>query len=73
MRDIKLLTQTARAIWGNGKLVRRIRTGASGAAFYAGDKLLNGQAVDDLVNDGWLISTGQRTAYMEHLPPYAGV
>lgn len=71
MRDIKLLSETARAIWNNGGSVRGVRTGASGVEIYAGDKRLNTQAVIDLLADGWLTSVDKHNARMDQLPPFA--
>jgi hypothetical protein len=65
------LVATAREIHANGGLVRTVRTEIIGARFVAGQRPLNGQAVADLLNDGWLIPDGPRDYRMDVIPSFA--
>ena len=55
MRDISLLTATLCQIRDNGAgFARRVQASPHGFVWYAGAVRLNGQAVADLIGDGWL-------------------
>lgn len=71
MRDLSLLAETARLIQANGGRIRTVRTESIGARFVAGEHQLNGQAVGDLLNDGWLTPDGPRDYRMDTIPSFA--
>ena len=55
MRDLKLLAVTLLAIRELGADgARFVRDGRASPTWYAGSQPLNTQAVQDLLNDGWL-------------------
>jgi hypothetical protein len=67
MRDLDQLHATMAAIQAAGGVVRTVRLGG-GAKFLAGATELNGQAVADLMNDGWLIPDGPRDLRLVYVP-----
>lgn len=72
MRDLILLAATLRAIRRSGG-ANRAPAGQSGYAWLAGSAPLNGQAVQDLIEDGWLILEGQGTRLVvDAWPSFAG-
>ncbi len=54
MRDIPRLAATLRQIAAEGGLARRLSARPRGFTWCAGPTVLNGQAVSDLIADGWL-------------------
>lgn len=58
MRDMNEMAETLRAVWQHGQgIARRLPACPKGFTWFAGDKRLNGQAVSDLMADGWLFTT----------------
>jgi hypothetical protein len=75
MRDITLMTITLHAIRTLGDGAARVVHGATGPdlSWYAGPQPLNGQALWDLVGDGWLVmAADRRTVRLEAWPSFAG-
>lgn len=74
MRDIALLRFTLRAMreLGNNE-ARLVRVTRNHHAWYAGPQPLNGQAVQDLIADGWVkrLDNG-RTLTIDAWPLFAG-
>lgn len=62
MRDPELMADTLRLIRQNGGVATMLRSSSSELRrWHAGDVRLNGQAVTDLLNDGWIESTSDLT------------
>ena len=59
MRDLALLRFTLQAIRDLGQGIARLQqVSRSHRAWYAGPQPLNGQALQDLLDDGWLRKSG---------------
>lgn len=71
MQDIFLMTQTAHKIMAAKGWVKTVRSDSGRVHFLAGATVLNGQAVADLVNSGWLKPYGALDLFMDTLPPFA--
>lgn len=55
MRDITLMADTLRSVWMHGEgRAECLPACPRGVVWVAGDRRLNGQAVADLLADGWL-------------------
>ena len=75
MRDITLMSITLHAIrtLGDGQGRRGHGAGGPDVYWYAGPQPLNGQALWDLVNDGWLaMADDRRSVRLKAWPSFAG-
>ena len=72
MRDIPLLAVTLCEIAAEGGFARRLAARPRGFAWFAGSTALSGQAVSDLIADGWLSGPeGTDHTHIVALPPWA--
>jgi hypothetical protein len=74
MHDVALMTFTLHAIrmLGGGTAHVVTRQGPD-TGWYAGPQPLNGQALWDLIGDGWLtMESGQRAVRIDAWPSFAG-
>jgi hypothetical protein len=74
MRDIDTMAATMRRVHDSGAgSAHRLQACPHAFVWLAGSAALNGQAVSDLIADGWLSSpAGTHHAYIVAWPPFAG-
>src|SRR5580700_7263579 len=74
MRDIDMMAATMRRIQGRGGgFAHRLQACPRAFVWLAGSVQLNGQAVSDLIADGWLSNpAGTDHAHIVARPPFAG-
>ena len=74
MRDIDMMAATMRRIHDCGAgYTRRLQACPHAFVWLAGNAALNGQAVSDLIADGWLSSPARTDhAHIVAWPPFAG-
>jgi hypothetical protein len=74
MRDIERMARTRHSIRKSGRgLARRIETSPHGFIWFAGNSMLNGQAVSDLIANGWLFNpAGTDHTHILAWPRFAG-
>jgi hypothetical protein len=74
MRDIDMMAATMRRIHDSGAgCAHRLQACPHAFVWLAGSAALNGQAVSDLIADGWLSSPARTDhAHIVAWPPFAG-
>ncbi len=74
MRDMDMMAATMRRILGRGGgCAHRCQARPRAFVWLAGSVALNGQAVSDLIADGWLSNpAGADHAHIVARPPFAG-
>lgn len=74
MRDLALLIRTLHAMRDDGAgWARRLRISPRRFAWFAGQVALDGQAMHDLMDDGWLNHTPETDhAHIAEWPAFAG-
>jgi hypothetical protein len=74
MRDVDMMAAAMRRIQGcGGGFAHRLQACPRAFVWLAGSAALNGQAVSDLIADGWLSNpAGTDHAHIVARPPFAG-
>ena len=73
MRDVDMMAATMRRIHDSGAgFAHRLQACPHAFVWLAGSAALNGQAVSDLIADGWLTIRQTDHAHIVAWPPFAG-